>query len=143
MSETTIEISELTNGNEKPYTLKKLCADNIFTFATILNKVGFKEIKSCINSDSIAAIIKAEKNKEESVDVEKIGMSIMMDIVSIVITNLESCKDSIYKLLADLSGMKTSEIATLDMNVFIEMIIDVFQKEEFKDFFKVVSKFLK
>lgn len=139
MEETTMNETESTDVIEKPYTLKKLCADNVFTFCTILNRIGFKELKGCFQNEEIKAIM-SEKDEGK---IEKIGLSVMMDIASIVLSNLDNCKENIYKLLSDLSGMKRDEIAALDMNIFIDMIFDVFKKEEFKDFFKVVSKLLK
>lgn len=139
MEETTMKETELTEAIEKPYTLKKLCADNVFAFCTILNRIGFKELKGCFQNEEIKAIM-AEKDDNK---IEKVGLSVMMDIASIVLSNLDNCKENIYKILSDLSGMKKDEIASLDMDVFINMIIDVFKKEEFKDFFKAVSKLLK
>ena len=128
--------------NVKPYTLKKLSAEHIFIFTTILTKVGFKEIKNCFNTEDIQVMLQAE-NEGNTGNMEKVGLAVAMDIAGVVIANLANCKDSIYQLLSDLSGMTKDEIASLDMNVFVSMIIDVFQKEEFKDFFKVVSKLLK
>ena len=39
--------------------------------------------------------------------------------------------------------MKIEEVKDLDLAVFTEMIIDFVQKDDFKDFFKVVSKLFK
>ena len=141
MEKTAIEKTELTDVIEKPYTLKKLSAGNIFTFTTILNKIGFKEIKSCFESVNVNDLL--DKDESNEAKIERIGLSVMIDVAGVVISNLANCKESIYQLLSDLSGMKKEEINALDMNIFVEMIIDVFQKEEFKDFFKVVSKLLK
>lgn len=127
---------------EKAYTLKKLSAANLFTFSTILNKIGFSELKACFQSKEIQQAI-SESKTESGINIESVGVAVIMDVASIVLKNLEKCKDNIYQLLSDLSGMKKREIEALDMNVFIEMIIDVFQKEEFKDFFKVASKLFK
>lgn len=132
----------IENVEVKPYTLKKLSAEHIFIFTTILTKVGFKEIKNCFNTEDIQVMLQAE-NEGTTGNMEKVGLAVAMDIAGVVIANLANCKDSIYQLLSDLSGMTKDEIASLDMNVFVSMIIDVFQKEEFKDFFKVVSKLLK
>ena len=132
----------IENVEVKPYTLKKLSAEHIFIFTTILTKVGFKEIKNCFNTEDIQVMLQAE-NEGNTGNMEKVGLAVAMDIAGVVIANLANCKDNIYQLLSDLSGMTKDEIASLDMNVFVSMIIDVFQKEEFKDFFKVVSKLLK
>lgn len=121
---------------EKPYTLRKLCADDIFPMCSILSKIGFKEIK---NAFDIGTIRRFTENK----DVESIGLSVGMDIVSIIIANMEKCKDSLYHFLSGLTGMTKKEIGELDMEVFVELIIDVVKKEEFKVFFKAASRFVK
>ena len=42
-----------------------------------------------------------------------------------------------------ISGMSKDDIRNLPISTFTEMIIDVVKKEEFKDFFGVVSKLFK
>lgn len=62
-------------------------------------------------------------------------------MVGIVLGNLPKCESDIYSFLADLSGKKSKEISELDMSEFAEMIKEVLAKDEFKDFFTVVSKY--
>lgn len=123
---------------EKPYTLRKLCADDIFPFCSIINQIGFKEIKGCFEKPEIKEMISGE-----SVDASAVGLPIAMDIAGIILANVENCKGSLYQLLSQLSGLTKEEIAALDIDVFAEMIIDVAKKEEFKSFFKVASKLFK
>jgi len=124
----------------KPYTLRKLCADDIFPMCSILKRTGFKELKSCFDKDTIKNMV----NKgEANADVESIGFAIIMDIASIIISNMENCKDSLYQFLSSLTGMSKKEIGELDMDVFFELIIDVMTKDEFKGFIKVASRFMK
>ena len=120
---------------EKPYTLGKLGGKHLFTFTTILRKIGFKELKECFESDEIMALI-----NDKNVNIEKVGINIMMNVAVVVISNLENCESDIYKLLSDLSGMSKKELSELDMDIFVEMIMDVFRKEEFRGFFKAASK---
>ena len=47
------------------------------------------------------------------------------------------------KGLSSLSGMDKKEIESLPMVTFAEMVIDVFRKQEFMDFFKLVSTLFK
>lgn len=136
------EIIEEKATEEKPYTLRKLCADDIFPLCTVLTKIGLKEIKGCFNVDTFKKLVgDAEEGIEN--DIEKIGFDIAMDVVSVVIANMESCKDSLYQFLSGLSGMTKGELAALDIDVFIGMIVDVIKKDEFRNFFKVASKFVK
>lgn len=142
--ETAIEIIE----TEKPYTLRKLNAGDIVPMCAVIKNIGWKEIKDCFGMEKVEAIIKALKeNKEEegesNVDIETVGFEVVMDVVNIILNNLDRCMDSIFNLLSRVSGMTTEEVAALDLAVFAEMIVDVVKEAGFKDFIKVVFRFLK
>lgn len=142
--ETAIEIIE----TEKPYTLRKLNAGDIVPMCAVIKNIGWKEIKDCFGMEKVEAIIKAFKeNKEEesesNVDIETVGFEVVMDVVNIILNNLDRCMDSIFNLLSRVSGMTTEEVAALDLAVFAEMIVDVVKEAGFKDFIKVVFRFLK
>ena len=141
-SETTVEkaVEVAMEIASKPYTLRKLNASDVFTFSSILKQIGFKEFKDTLQAEDTREMIGALTDKDDSAAVERIGVSLMLNIAGIVISNLDSAKDSIFKLLSDLSGMTKDEVAALDMEIFVEMIIDVFKQEGFRNFFKVVSK---
>lgn len=148
MAITATEVVEV-----KPYTLRKLSSKEVFIMSTILKNIGFKEFKGCLESDEITNLVNtlrptannpAEDGEEkEKPSIEKIGISIALDVAGVIISNMENAEDSIYQLLSNLSGMTKDEIAQLDMEVFVEMIIDVFKQDGFVNFIKVVSKLLK
>lgn len=127
--------------DSKTYELRRLCADDIFPMFQILSKVGIKEFKNCFDSPEIQSII--SNTGEEKVDANAVGLAVMMDVVGILMANLPKAKDDIYLLLSQISGLKVKEVAALPMNEFVQMIIDVIQKDEFKDFFQVVAKLFK
>ena len=58
-------------------------------------------------------------------------------------SHISDCRTDIYTFLGGVSGMKPEAIATLPIEVFAEMVVDVIQKPEFENFIKVVSKLLK
>lgn len=120
--------------------LRKLKSDDIFPMIAILSKIGFKDLKELVTPDNVKELKALTTGDGDELI---IGASVMMDFVSIIMKNLPSCKKEIYTFLSGLSGMTTDEIGELDIAAFTEMIIDVFQKEEFKDFFKVVSRLFK
>lgn len=147
-------ISEQATAEKPPenkcYTLRRLKPDDILAVATILGKIGFKEFKNVIDVKSITELIKAgkengdgEKEKNKNEQIIQLGMDMVFNSAGIVFANLESCKTNVYQLLADLSGMSVEQIRDLDAAVFFEMIIDVIKMDGFKDFFKVVLKFIK
>ena len=157
---TNLETAEI-----KPYTLRGISAEDIFPMINILRKIGFKEIKSCFSDDVVKNIIKdvmdifksrsntGEGDNEEAENTDNgdnanskyvaLGLSVLptaMDVVDIILGNISKCETDIYKFLASLSGKTVDEIKKLPLVTFTEMIFDFVEKDEFKDFIKVVSK---
>lgn len=131
------------------FELRTLKSDDLFPMFGILSKIGFKDLKEIITPDKIKDMKsmisqKDDEDEDENTDATTmLGVSVVMEVVSIIMKNLPSCKNEIYTFLSGLSGMTVKEIGNLDMVTFTEMIVAVVQKQEFKDFFKVVSKLFK
>lgn len=117
--------------NQK-YTLRKLCADDMFIMFRIISKIGMKDLRKCIAAVDVQAAISGK-------DVNAVGMAVAFEIAAVLMEHLPDCKKEIYTFLESLSGLKEKEIAALDMATFTQMIIDVIRKEEFRDFFTAVS----
>ena len=131
--------------DEVKFELRGLKSDDMFPMFGILSKIGFKDLKNSLTPDRVAELTSAfQKQDGSDADMSTyLGFNIMIEAVEIIMKNLPSCKMEIYTLLSSLSGMTVKQIADLDMVTFTEMIIAVVQKEEFKDFFKVVAKLFK
>ena len=128
----------------KAYELRKLTADDVFPMFQIISKIGIKEFKRCFDSPDVKEVVaKAASGEDGQADLTSVGMAVAFDLASVIISNLGSCKNDIYLLLSQLSGLKTKDIAELPMVTFFEIIIDVIKKEEFKDFFQAVAKLFK
>ena len=132
------------NKDVKAFELRQLTADDIFPMFQIISKIGVREFKSCFESDAVRSAIEdmASSDKDQS-KLNAIGLSVAVDIAGVVLSNIHKCKDDIYQLLAQLSGMPKKDIAALPMKTFIEMIMALVKKDEFKDFFQDVSKLFK
>jgi hypothetical protein len=129
---------------DKAFELRQLTADDIFPMFQIISKIGVREFKSCFESEEVRkAIMDMASGAKDQANVSAVGLTVAVDIAGVIISNLYKCKDDIYQLLSQLSGMKTKEIASLPMTTFLEMIVAVVKKEEFKDFFQGVTKLLK
>ena len=138
----------MENMNEekaKAYELRDLTADDIFPMFQIISKIGIREFKSCFESENVKKLVAEMTSGKESQENLKatVGVTVAFDIASVILSNLSNCKDDIYLLLAQLSGMTTKAIAALPMMTFMEMIIDVVKKKEFKDFFQAAVKLFK
>lgn len=122
------------------YTLRNLCADDIFPMFNIISKIGISEFKGCFSSDEVKSAIASAKKAGKKIDVESMGIGIAFDIADIILRNMSKCKADIYQFLSGLSGI--ADIGKLPLNVFFNMIKDVVRKEEFTDFFQAVTKLL-
>lgn len=123
----------------KTYELRSLTSDDIFPMFQIISKIGIREFKSCFESPDVKAAIA----KSEGTDLNSVGLAVMLDIGGTVLANVPKAKDDIYLLLSQLSGLTNQEIGALPMATFAQMVIDVIRKDEFKDFFQVVSRLFK
>lgn len=125
----------------KKWEFRTLEATDVFPVLTLIKKIGFKEFKECFQSEELIKIAKSGGNGEDITI--SAGMEIMFDVASVIISNIGACQDDIFNLLASVSNLERTEIEKLSMADLAEMIIDFIQKDDFKDFFKVVSKLLK
>lgn len=133
------------NETAKAYELRNLTADDMFPMFQIISKIGIKEFKSCFESENVKKLAaEMASGKASNNDLKAtVGVTVAFDLASVILSNLTNCKDAIYQLLAQLSGMSTKEIGKLPMPVFMEMIIDVIKKKEFADFFQAAVKLFK
>ena len=124
----------------KAYSLRKLEAKDIAPMASILSKIGLKEVKNCFSPDDMKAIAGGDGSIEA---VGAVGVSVAFEIAGVILGNYERCQNDVFSFLASLSGMDIKQIGSLPLDTFAEMVIDVVKKEDFKDFMKVVSKLFK
>lgn len=133
--ETTTNIQAV---EPKKIELRKLEAKDIAPVVSILSKIGLKEIKECFNPADLQELAKSGEEAATAV-----GLTVFTELAGVVFANYERCQDDIFRFLASLSGKSKEEIASLPMDSFAEMVIEVIKKEEFKDFFSVVAKLFK
>jgi len=143
--------SEGVEERIKPYTFRKLNSTDLFPMITIISKIGLDELTSVFEGDALKEIIKKfMPNKNENADEESkkgnqvlVGINVTLKIVNKILEHIPTCETEIYTLLANVSGMNIQAVKALDLDVFMEMLIDFVTKEEFKSFFKVASKYIK
>jgi hypothetical protein len=144
MSE-AIEMKEPAEAVEtaKPYTFRKLSAEDMFLMFRIIKKIGVNEFKKCFEGETLETLVTAFKNSGgDEKALTAVGVSIGFDLVDLILGNLPKCEKEIYQLLAQVSGMTEDEVKK-DMILFTEMVIDFVKKDEFPGFFKVVSRLFK
>ena len=123
--------------------LRKLQASDIFSMVRIINGIGFKTIKDSINVDEINEIRKGMTDENSDVIASKVGTNVVMSILGTLIENLPKVENDVYEFAGNVAGMKAKDVAKMEAGDFIELLISIFTKDEFKDFFNRASKLIK
>lgn len=127
----------------KSYELRTLCAKDIFLMSKIISKIGIKEFSKSFQSEDTKHLIQTLQGDTEQDATTIVGVSVVLEIATVILENLPNCEQELYGLLASLSGMAKEDISKLPMDVFLKMIVDVIRKEEFTNFIRAVSGLLK
>ena len=125
------------------FTLGKFKSIDVFTMATLLSKIGLGKISETIGVDNLMDIGKKIKGAGKTADANAIvGMQMALQIAEILLGNLDKCEKELFTLLSRISGLSVDEVKDLDAEIFAQLIIEVIQLEQFKDFFKAASRLL-
>lgn len=129
----------------KSYELKALSTKHVFSLVRVIKKFGIEQFKDCFFNPNVQKLFTEQTEEGQVTDkaLEAVGIEVAFDIANIVIQNITECENEIYDFLSQVSNLSKKKIEDMPMNEFFEMIIDVIQKDEFKDFFTLVSRFLK
>lgn len=139
---------------EKPYTLRKLQDGDLYPLLQLLRKLGLKDFKNAfiekkneykqrINAfDPNLYETDAEKAKAIEDFEENTGIDVFLDMADVMISKIETHKDSIYEFYSNLSGIQPEEIMKMEFGTLPLMIYDSFSEVKNTAFFKVLSKLL-
>ena len=146
MSEATTKNNEIMEQaqqpEEKPYTFRKLETADIFPMFRLLNKIGFKDMKDNEGLKK-ALFMFMGGTVNGKVDVNALGIDIFFEVAAVLFEAIPKAENEFYSLLAGVACVKPDDIKKQPPAVTFEMIIDFVKKEEFADFFRVVSKLFK
>lgn len=123
--------------------LRKLQATDIFSMVRIINGIGFKAIKDSINVEEINKLRKGMTEENSDAITSQVGMNVIMSILGTVLENLPKVENDVYEFAGNVAGMKAKDVAKMDAGDFIDLLISIFNKDEFKDFFGRASKLIK
>ena len=125
------------------YEMRNLQATDIFSIVKILNGIGLKNIKEAINIEEINKIRQGMTEDNASAITSQVGVNVVMSIATVILENLPKLENDLYNFIGSVIDMKAKDVAKMDMGDFMDVLIAIIQKEEFKDFFKRASKLIK
>lgn len=132
----------------RPYTFRKLNSADLFPMIQIISKIGIDELTQVFEGDYIKNLLETKESASENAGQEKnesyllVGAGIALKVANKILEHIPSCEYEIYTLLASVSGMKVEEVRNLDLDIFMEMILEFIAKEEFASFFRVASRYI-
>ena len=125
------------------YNMRNLQATDIFSVVKILNGIGLKNIKESIDFEEINKIRKVMTEDNADAVTSQVGVNVVMSIATVILENLPNVESDLYNFIGSVIDMKAKEVAKMDMGEFMDILVSIIQKEEFKDFFKRASKLIK
>lgn len=125
------------------YEMRNLQATDIFSIVKILNGIGLKNIKEAIDFEDINKIRKCMTEENADVIYSQVGVNVVMSLATIILENLPKIENDLYKFVGSVIDVKAKDVAKMDIGDFMDVLIAIIQKEEFKDFFKRASKLIK
>lgn len=123
--------------------LRNLQASDLFGMVRILKGIGLSRIKSAIDFDKIKEARKNMTEKNSAEITTQVGTEVILSVIEVIIENLPEVETEIYKFVGGVANMKPADVAKLDASDFVDLLLDIFKKEEFTDFFKRASKLIK
>ena len=125
------------------YEMRKLQATDIFSVVKILNGIGLKNVREAIDFEEINKIRKDMTDDNKDTIIAQVGIKVVMSIATVILENLPKVENDLYEFIGSVIGIKAKEVAKMDMVEFMDVLVTIIQKEEFKDFFKRASKLIK
>lgn len=123
--------------------LRKLQATDLFSMVKILNGVGLKNFKDAIDINKIKEMRKSMTDENADQIISEVGIDVIMSVLSIVLENLPSVETDLNNFVGSVANMKAKDVAKMDIGDYMDLLISIAKKEEFKDFFKRASKLIK
>lgn len=122
--------------------LRELKATDLFSMVKILNGIGLKEIKDAIDINEIKNARKNMNDDNQSDILTEVGTNVLMSVLGVVLNNIPKVEKELYNFVGAIANLKQSQVANLGIVDFMDLLIAIFKKEEFKDFFNRASKLI-
>ncbi len=155
---------------EKPYKLRKLQACDIVPFAKIIGKIGIDEMISCYADEDFTTLLVKLKNRKKMVNdavdpggpkpVEKLGAedpeksgekdtdafimgaAVATRIANKILLKMDCCMNDVFEFIGRLAGLSRDEVSRLDLDVFLQMVMDVVTENNVVNFIRAAMKFI-
>lgn len=131
------------------FNVRELQARDVAPMVRVMNKIGMREIAQALSPESLRDVVALASDPADGEDakaraqrIEQVGLSVMLELATIVFANFERAEADLFKLMASVSGMSEQEVSELSLADTMDLLVAIFQSEGFSDFFKRVQALL-
>jgi len=114
--------------------MRGLQFSDLFTFTKIVRKMNIKEDIKGLMTD-----VTGKSDEEKAKAKERI----QIDGIMLFVEHIGDAEQEVYKLLSDISGKTTKEIASSNIKDIMGIIEAIFNDPQFEDFFGQALKLMK
>ncbi len=117
--------------------LRPLKATDIAPVCKIISAIGIKEFRGCFEGERVKSLL---KSLSVGGNVESVGIGVMFEIAGVITQNIPRADMEIQKFAASVSGMSVNDIQNMSFTDYVDLIIRIVKKDEFRDFFSRVAR---
>lgn len=128
---------------EKPYTLRELNDEDLYTVLEIIAIALPEEAKESFAQKISESMKEDKKDGKKDGKIEKLGVQVAFDLARYIMKNMKAVKSEVYTFLSDLSGIPADEIRKMPFGTTPAMLKEVFTNTKNADFFTELFKSLK
>jgi hypothetical protein len=111
--------------------MRNLKTADLFSVSRIIKKMNIKENLRNLTQDV------TEFTKEEK---EKVNKNLQIDLLMLLVENLGSAEQEIYKLIGDLESKSPKEIEAMELDAFMELMKGLLAQESLGKLFSMALK---
>lgn len=79
---------------------------------------------------------------DDNIDAFVIGASMAARIANQLLLKMDCCMNEVFAFLGSLSGLSGDEVGHMDLDIFLQMVIDVITENNMVNFIRVAMKFI-
>ena len=121
-------------------TFRQLNSEDLFPLTTIIVKLGLNEFKTVFSDPSVFSMF--EKDGKGNTGNTAKAVSLSLDIVGVILTNLPKAEKEIYSFMASVSGQSEEQLRKMKASEFIGAVADFIHSEDTRDFGRALGKLL-
>ena len=121
------------------YTVRELKATDLGPVCKILSKIGIRQFKDCFNNIDFGKEKSEDKN---GLTDAQVGLNVMIEMAGIITENMDKAQTEINTFLSSVTSLELEAVEDLSLADYMDLIVEVLTKADFKDFFNRAMKLL-